>query len=167
MQIAIISDSHDNVINLEKIINWLNKNKISTLIHVGDLCAPSILKETLGPKYQGKIYMILGNVGDGLILEKLAESFPNVTYYGKKGEIEIDNKKIVFVHTPEEAEAIVNRDKYDLIIYGHTHQAEIKDLNGNLLMNPGTSGGLYNKATFAIYDTESGKIEIKDLDKLK
>lgn len=166
MQIAIMSDSHDNVANLEKTISWLNKKRIFVLIHAGDLCAPSLLKETLAPKYQGKIHIILGNVGDGVILEKLADSFSNVNYYGRKGELKIDDKRIVFVHTPDEAEKIANGEKYDLVIYGHTHQAEIKEMNDNLLVNPGTVGGLYNEATFAIYDTDKNKVEVKKLNDL-
>lgn len=167
MQIAIISDSHDNVANLEKLIKWLNKNKIFILIHAGDICAPGILKKTLGPEYVGKIHLILGNVGDDVLLEKIAMEFPNVKYYGKKGKIEIDGREIIFVHFPEEAEEIAKKEKHDLIIYGHTHQAEIKDVNGNLLVNPGTVGGLYNKPTFAIYDTEEEKVKVVDLDSLK
>lgn len=167
MQIAIISDSHDNVANLEKLIKWLNENKIFILIHAGDLCAPGVLKKTLGPEFLGKIHLIFGNVGDKVLLEKIAAEFSNVKYYGEHGKVEIEGKKIVFVHTPNEAEEIANKEKYDLIIYGHTHQAEIKEINDNLLVNPGTSGGLYNKATFAIYDTEEEKVKVMDLDNLK
>jgi hypothetical protein len=167
MQIAIISDSHDNVANLEKLIRWLNKNRIFTLIHAGDLSAPGVLKKTLGPGFAGEIHLIFGNVGDKVLLKKIAAEFSNVKYYGEKGEIEIDGKKIIFVHFPEEAEKIAKKEKCDLIIYGHTHQAEIKDVNGNLLINPGTVGGLYNKPTFAIYDTEKGKVKVIDLDNLE
>lgn len=166
MQIAIISDSHDNVINLEKIITWLNEKKIFILIHTGDLCAPSLLKETIGPKYKGKVHMILGNVGDPVILEQIAADFPNVKYYGQKGEVEIDKRKIAFVHTPQQAEELTQDGEYDLVIFGHTHLAEIKELNDNLVVNPGTLGGLYNEATFAIYDTESDNVEIKKLDEI-
>ena len=47
MKIAIISDTHDNVPNLEKFLAWAKENKIEQIIHCGDLCAPSILKNIL------------------------------------------------------------------------------------------------------------------------
>ena len=166
MKIAIISDSHDNVTNLEKLIEWLNKNKISILIHAGDLCAPGVLVKTLAPEFKGQIHMISGKVHDDATLEKVASQFSNVKYYGEKGEIEIENKKIALVHFKEEAEKLVAENKYDLVVFGHTHQSEIQKINQTQLVNPGTVGGLYNKATFVIYDTDTEKLEIKELDNL-
>ena len=166
MKIAIISDSHDNVTNLEKLIEWLNRNKISILIHAGDLCAPGVLKKTLAPEFKGQIHMIAGNVHDDATLEKVASQFSHVKYYGEKGEIEIDSKKIAFVHFKEEAEKLVAENKYNLVIFGHTHQSEIQKIKKTQLVNPGTMGGLYNKATFVLYDTKTEEIKIKELDNL-
>ncbi len=166
MKIAIVSDSHDNVANLKKLIEWLNKNKISVLIHAGDLCAPGILAKTLAPEFKGQIHIILGNVRDKTTLEKIASQFPNVKYYGEKGEVEIENKKIAFVHFKEEAEKLVAENKYNLVVFGHTHQSEVQKIKKTQLVNPGTIGGLYNKATFALYNTESEEIAIKELNNL-
>lgn len=165
MKIAIISDSHDNVANLEKIINWLNHNNITVLIHAGDLSAPGVLKNTLS-LFKGQIHMIFGNVGDEETLKKVASEFSNVKYYGKKGEVEIDNKKIAIVHFKEQALEIAKEKKHDIIVFGHTHESEIQEINRIKLINPGTSGGLYNKATFIVYDTKTNEIERKEVDKL-
>ena len=37
MLIAIISDIHDNLVNLTKCLNWCNANKIKTIICCGDI----------------------------------------------------------------------------------------------------------------------------------
>ncbi|MDP3244560.1 MAG: YfcE family phosphodiesterase [bacterium] len=166
MKIAIISDSHDNVVNLEKLINWLNENKISVLIHAGDLCAPAILSKVLATKFTGQIHLILGNVGDHKTLEKIAGQFKNVIYYGTRGEIELDGRKIIFVHFPEEAENLTLTDKPSLVVFGHTHFSEIKTINEIKVVNPGTIGGLFNRATFAIYDTKNEEVELKELEDL-
>lgn len=166
MKIAIISDSHDNVANLEKFIAWANENKISILIHAGDVCAPSILKKVLAPKFKGEIHLIVGNVGDPGLLEKLSQSLATVKYYGKKGEIEVEGKKIAFVHFPEEAEKLVVEKDYDLMVFGHTHETSISKKGSAQLLNPGTIGGLFGDSTFAIYDTKTEKIEIKHLEEL-
>jgi len=166
MKIAIISDSHDNVKNLEKLIIWLNENKIKILIHAGDLCAPSVLIKTLAPNFKGQIHIIFGNVGDKVLLEKAASGLANVKYYGLTGELQIENRKIAITHLKEDAENMIKKDKYDLVIFGHSHQSEIQKINQTQSVNPGTVGGLYNKATFALYDTKTGNIEIKELDSL-
>jgi len=166
MEICLISDSHDNVANLEKLINWLNKNNISILIHAGDLCASSVLTKTLAPKFKGQIHLILGNISDPISLERVANQLPNVSYYGQKGEVKIADKEIAFVHFKEEAEKLAAEDNYNLIIFGHSHQPEVYKINQTQLVNPGTIGGLYNIATFALYDTEKQTIKIKKLDDL-
>jgi len=56
--------------------------------------------------------------------------------------------------------------KVDAVFYGHTHQpvAE-RQPNGMWLINPGTIGGIYNKATYAVVETGNGirSVEIKEL----
>ena len=43
MTFAIISDIHDNLANLKKVIDYINKNKIGKLIISGDLTNPETL----------------------------------------------------------------------------------------------------------------------------
>jgi len=53
---------------------------------------------------------------------------------------------------------------YDLIFYGHTHRPWTEKYNGLELINPGNLAGQINKASFAIYDTKSNKLELKILE---
>ncbi len=175
MKIAIISDTHDNIPNLEKALSWINSQKISLIIHCGDLCAPSILTEVLVPKFSGQIHLIYGNVGDRELLEEKVKEFKNVKFYGDKGEIKIDKKSIAFVHKPEEAKRIGKIGKYDLIFYGHTHKPWEENFKFQIsnskfkivrLVNPGNLAGMFYKATFAVYDTTTDKLELKILETL-
>lgn len=103
MKIAIMSDSHDNIVNLTKALKFINKEKIKTLIHCGDLCAPSILTEVLAPNFKGKIHLVHGNVGDPELLERVAKRYKNITIYGYKGETTIDKKKSLLLIFPKMA----------------------------------------------------------------
>src|SRR3989338_11498263 len=122
MRIAIISDSHDNLPNIEKFIAWANKNKIEIMIHCGDLAAPSIIKEEFGPKFKGEFHFIHGNVADRELNQKVAGDFKHVTCHGDQGELEVDAKKIAFNHYPRQAEELAKSGKYDLVFYGHDHK---------------------------------------------
>lgn len=175
MHIAIISDTHDNIPNLEKFLNWAKDNKIEAIIHCGDLCAPAFLTKVLAPNFSGQIHLIYGNVGDREKLTAEVKDFPNVKFYGDFGEIELDNKKIAFVHQPEEAKKMAETGKYDLVFYGHNHKPWIQKMRieadhnqrkSALLVNPGNLAGMFYKATFAIYDTETDKLELKILETL-
>lgn len=166
MKIAIISDTHDNVPNLEKALVWMKKNKIEQIIHCGDLCAPSILKEVLAPKFSGRIHMVFGNVEDRDLLPEVAAKFNNVKHYGDVGTMTLGGKKFAFVHYPDKAKKLARTGKYDLVFYGHTHIAWEEKVGKTRLVNPGTLAGLFAKATFAVYDTNTDKLELKILERL-
>ena len=166
MKIAIVSDTHDNVPNLEKALAWMNKNGIEQIIHCGDLCAPSILINVLVPNFSGLIHMVFGNVEDRELLSQKAADFSHVKHYGEIGEVEIDGKKLAFVHFPDDGKKLAETDKYDLVFYGHNHKAWEEQVGKTRLVNPGTLAGLFAKATFAVYDTKSDKLELKILEQL-
>jgi len=166
MKIAIISDSHDNVPNLEKALGIIKNQGISLIIHCGDLCAPLMLSKVIVPNFEGKIHLVHGNVGDPDLLEKIAQNFPQTTVHGQIGELEIENKKIAFTHSPEQGKKMAESKKYDFVFYGHTHKPWEETIGKTHLVNPGTLAGMFYKATFAIYDTEGDKLELKILELL-
>lgn len=173
MKIAILSDSHDNVPNIEKALKYINEQGIETIIHCGDLCAPSILIQVLEPNFKGKIYLVHGNVGDPELLEEVAKKYKNVEMCGDIGKIELDGKKIAFTHFPSVGRELAETGKYDLVFYGHTHkpwEEKLKIENCKLkivkLVNPGTLAGMFYKASFAIYDTKKDKLELKILERI-
>ena len=171
MKIAIISDSHDNVPNLEKALAIIKNQGVGLIIHCGDLCAPSMLSKVIAPDFQGEIHIVHGNVGDPDLLEEIAKKFPQTTIHGKIGELKIENKKIAFTHFPEEGKKLAESQKYDFVFYGHTHkpwEETLRLVQGKKcrLVNPGTLAGMFYKATFAIYDTETDELELKILELL-
>lgn len=166
MKIAIVSDSHDNLPNIQKMLNWVNKNKIEMMIHCGDLAAPSVIVKELGPKFSGPIHFIHGNVADRELNQKVANDFKHITCHGDTGELEVEEKKIAFCHYPAEAEELAQTGKYNLIFYGHDHKPWEKQINKTKLLNPGTLAGMFNKATFAVYDTKTDKAELILLERI-
>ena len=167
MKIAIISDIHDNLVNLEKCLNWCGQNDIKELIMCGDLCAPATLVKVLAPKFRGKIHMVYGNVADRDLEKEKAKGFSHVIHYGDLGEFKIESRKIALIHYPDKAKKLAEKNKYDIIFYGHSHAPWMEEINNTQLVNPGTLAGMFNKATFAVWDSENGNIELKILETLK
>ena len=166
MRIAIVADSHDNIPNIEKFLDWANKNQVDLIIHCGDLAAPSVILKEFGPKFSGPIHFIHGNVADKELNEEVAKKFKHVTCHGETGQLKIDRKIIVFCHYPWLAEKMAKTQKYDLVFYGHDHTPWEKQIGKTRLLNPGTLAGMFNKATFAVYDTKTDKVELILLEKL-
>ncbi len=153
MKFAIVSDTHDNIKNFLKIIDFLNKEKIATILHCGDICNQEIMDEAV-KSFKGKIYYVHGN-GD-YELPELPE----------KMEIQLGGKKIFINHYPEIAKKAAESGKYDLVFYGHTHKPWEEKVGKCRLVNPGEVAGQRYKPTFALYDTETDKLELKILERM-
>ena len=153
MKIAIVSDTHDNIDNFNKIIDFLHKENIGTILHCGDICNQEIIDQAL-KNFKGEIMFVRGN-GD-FELHNIPE----------KLEIELGDKKIFFNHYPDIAKKKAESGKFDLVFYGHTHRPWVEMIGNCKLVNPGEVAGQRFKPTFAIYDTENDKLELKILEKI-
>lgn len=166
MLIAIISDTHDNFTNIEKFLSWAKENKIEIIIHCGDITTTEVITKLFAPT-QINFHYVLGNIGDRQSLLIIGNHFPNIHCYGDQGELKLNNLQIGFCHFPEVAQQLAQQGNYQLIFYGHTHKPWIETLDNNCqLINPGTLGGVFQKATFAVYDTKTKKLELKILELL-
>lgn len=166
MKLAIISDSHDNVPNIEKFLNWAKQEKVETIIHCGDIAAPIMVKEYFA-KFKGKVFLVFGNVADRELLPKICAQLKNVKLFGDQGEIDWRGIKIAFCHFPEQARELAQSGKYNFVFFGHTHKPGLEKIGNCFLVNPGTLAGLFQRASFAVYDHKNQKLELKILDELK
>jgi uncharacterized protein len=166
MKIAIISDSHDNIPNIEKFLLWAKENKIETIIHCGDIAAPRVVKEVFEPQFAGEMHLVHGNVSDRDVLYEVCDEIKKFTLHGDEGELEVDEIKMAFCHFPEKANELAESNKYDVVFYGHTHKPWIEKVGNAQIVNPGTLAGLFSKATFSVYDTKTKELKLKLLEKL-
>lgn len=166
MKIAIISDSHDNLENLKKIIDFLEREKIKILIHCGDVASLETLEEIL-KRFSGKVYLVLGNMDRDYKLEEKIQLLPKKLKFGKEFlEIEIGKKKLAISHFPDLARELAKTQKYDYVFYGHTHLLSKKAIQKTKLICPGEVAGIFFKSTFLILDLENESLEIKLVEKL-
>ncbi len=153
MKIAICSDSHDNMTNIERMIESALKHKIDILIHLGDFVAPFAIK----PFSRLKNFVgILGNNDGELIgLNSVAKGSL------KKGpiETEIGGKSFLLMHEPFALEKLSSQ--FDYVCYGHTHHPEITKTKRGAIINPGElCGYLTGTASWVILDTKASDIKL-------
>lgn len=159
MKIAIISDIHDNLANLERFLVLVKELKIEGIICCGDVTTPETL-ELLTEGFSGLIKLANGNME--IRREEFAEvakKHQNLEVFEEVGEWEVDGLKLAFAHKPEQIEPVVEAGGRDFVFYGHTHKPWIK----GVAVNPGTLGGVFTFPTFAVLDTKTGKLELKKL----
>jgi len=132
--IGIISDTHDNVINIKKAVDIFKKNNVEFVIHAGDIIAPATVKFFEGVKMK----FIFGNCdGDRAKIEEKVKEF-GWEHHGRIMELKIKNKTIGVVHGDDLLiwDKMVNKG-YDYLIHGHTHVPEDKKINKTRILCPG------------------------------
>ncbi|HNS02803.1 MAG TPA: YfcE family phosphodiesterase [Anaerolineae bacterium] len=161
MIIAVLSDIHDNIWNLADALAQVQAAGAQELIFCGDFCAPFTLSQ-IGEGFAGPVHAVLGNNdGDPRLLQLNAQAAGNVTLYGQYAELPLDGRLVAVNHYPEIARRLAESGQFDLVCYGHNHQAAVEQVGRGLLANPGEIMGRFGAPSFGLYDTVSGRFEVR------
>jgi uncharacterized protein len=170
MKIGIISDTHDDIENVQRAIDIFNKEQTQYVIHAGDYVFPGVVLEF--KRLNAKLIGVLGN-NDG---EKgqLLKAFLDVDgeLKGELGELHINDLKIGIYHgtSAEIKRRLIESGRYNIVVCGHTHRIEpagasignYSDDTSTLILNPGTGhkkteslAGAFVEGGVIILDTQS------------
>lgn len=121
--IGVISDTH-GLMRSEALEGLEN---VALIVHAGDIGDPSVIErlQRIAP-----IIAVRGNVDTG----EWAKRFPRIETF------EIVHKKFLLVHELKGLGVEPPADDVAVVIYGHSHRAEIRRENGVLYFNPGSIG---------------------------
>lgn len=163
MKIVIISDIHDNHINLNKCLAWCEKNNIEEMICCGDVANDETIA-MMSKGFKNNIYLVKGNMD--YFDERAISKYKNIIYYNKIGRVKIDNLWIGLCHEPFLLAKVLEKGTCDIVFYGHTHKPWEEEKMGVRFVNPGTLAGMFQRGTFAVYDTVAKELELKLLEKI-
>jgi putative phosphoesterase len=169
MKIGIMSDTHDRLENVEKIVSRFKAAAVGAVFHCGDFCSPFVARKMVA--LEGiPFYAVRGN-NDGDI------TFLNTTF-AKLGpikepyqKVEIEGKKILLLHghaIPEDCITdIAKGGRFDIVVYGHYHHVRNEEVGKTLVLNPGEACGyLENAGTAMIVDLVHGGKPVVEVLKL-
>lgn len=155
MRILVLSDSH-NVILDSQIEEMKREGKYDLLIHCGDKYKDAeIFAEKLDTK---KVLRVPGNCDYSImdtenILIKEIEGIKFVITHGHLHNVKLNLNKLI---------NFANKNKADVVLYGHTHQSANEIIDSILYFNPGSpilpKDG---KASFGVIEISEGKIQSK------
>ncbi|MBM7869911.1 putative phosphoesterase [Clostridium pascui] len=133
MKIGVTADTHLSK-HPEKIEEIIKRyfSDVDLIIHLGDFTSIEVLHKM--QKYK-KVIAVYGNNDKGKLTEELRQS----------EIINIEGYKIGLYHGHGSGENTMDRaynefekDKVDIVIFGHSHQPIIKTKRKTLLINPGS-----------------------------
>ncbi len=158
MEIAIVSDIHDNTQNLNVFLDYCEAHDIGHIICCGDFCSPFIIS-AFGESGIETHLVFGNNDGDRSNITRLAMEYDNLHLHGEyigseDNLLVIDGVRIGVSHYPFYAKTMVKTGWYDAVFFGHSHLFHKQKFGNALLLNPGELAGIFNAASFAVYDTE-------------
>lgn len=159
--VGIISDTHDHKRNIITAVQRFNDARCSLVIHAGDFVAPFTAIE-FGKLKCPFIGVFGNNDGERTGLVKRYESV-GAKLYRMPYEFEYEGKRFIVMHEPDYVDDSLKRDDLDVIVYGHTHEIDIRP-GRPMVINPGEScAWLTDRATAVILDLDTMKAELIDL----
>ena len=136
--LGIISDTHDNRPLIRKAVRILSNRKINHLIHAGDFISPFTAAD-----FSGLTCPFTGvfgnNDGERLGLSEAYSSLGSI--HSVSTELNICERNVYIRHEPDAVESIAKSQEYDMVVYGHPHKIDIRQVGKSLLVNPGECCG--------------------------
>ncbi len=128
LSIGLISDTHGLLRNEV----YAAFEDVDEILHAGDVGDPAILTEL---EVIAPVSAVYGNIDGWDVRQHAAERL----------ELERCGEKIVVIHghqfgSPRAEELVAAYPESSVIVYGHTHQPVIAEVEGKLVVNPGSAG---------------------------
>ena len=156
MQIAVISDTHDHLENLDRAMAKITELSPELCLHCGDLCSPFVIEHLAACPCP--VHIVFGNnEGDRFTIQAAAAELANITLHGEVGFVQTRHGEIAFTHRPEFARGLACTGRYRAVFYGHTHRRKSETVNGTWLVNPGELMGLIEPPGWLLFDLADGK----------
>jgi putative phosphoesterase len=160
MKILVISDTHQNIINLTKFAALIKNTSFDMLIHLGDNYDDADI-------FLNQNFQLIRVPG-------VYSSFYQNPYIENRQLIELKGWKFFLSHTITshandlsndlKPEQVIAQKQCDIFLSGHTHIPLINQENQIVFLNPGQLKNLEEKghpATYAQINLTKSKIEIK------
>ncbi len=162
MRIGIISDTHDNLRNLESALEILENEDINMLLHCGDLSGPAVV-EALS---DFDVWIARGNVDHHPELEQTVLEVLGAGRLAERHRFVLDGRSALMVHGHRQGQLrrLISAGKYAYVFHGHTHRRRDEDIGPTWVINPGALGGMrWQQRSFCILDPESDRLRFVEI----
>lgn len=149
MRLGVVSDTHGHTAYTLAALRLLQQEQVDVVIHCGDIGSPGLV-----PLFAGwPAHFVFGNVDHDAAALRWAIREAGQTCHERFGTLELEGVKLAFLHGDDHGAFLdaIGGQEFDLVCYGHTHEAESHREGRTLVLNP---GALYraNPHTFAVVE---------------
>lgn len=138
MQIGVVSDTHNNLKNVRKIVELFNTAQVDAVIHTGDISQAKTLH--LFGALNAPMVGVFGNNDQERDSLNDAIAQHGFAFYEPPLELYWHDRRILVAHDPLELEGVQSPD-HQLVLHGHTHRHRHDQTADQLVFNPGECAG--------------------------
>lgn len=158
MRIGVVSDTHDNLTNVERILRVFESARVERVVHTGDITRARTL-EMLG-RLDVPVVGVYGNNDLERTALDAAAADRGLRFVDPPLSLTWSGRRILVVHDPSDHDTGA-LDRHDVLLHGHTHRCVIDRTHDRLTFNPGECAGMmegYNAV--GVLHLESLDVEI-------
>jgi len=162
MKIGIISDTHDNSINLEAALGILQAEGVTKILHCGDVCGPDMIRALVG----FEVWVSQGNMDRQV---GLAQAVKETLGRGRLAWLHkptLNGYSVALIHgdNEEALRDLISSGRYAYVCHGHTHRRRDDTIGRTRVINPGALGGMRRQSrSFCILDLGTGEARFVQL----
>lgn len=138
MRIGVVSDTHNNLRNVGRIVELFNAAAVDRVIHTGDITQAKTLD--VFANLHAPMFGVFGNNDEERDALHAAVHRHGFQFTEPPLELIWHERRILVVHDPLDFESAL-RSHHDLALHGHTHLQRIEQRGNQLLFNPGECAG--------------------------
>ncbi len=158
MRIGVVSDTHNHLGNVGRIVELFNAAGVERVVHTGDITQAKTLAVLSG--LSAPLVGVYGNNDlERTSLEAASRRF-GFHFVDPPLELEWANRRLVVVHDPRD----LGGDRWkghDVLLHGHDHRLTLERRDGSLVFNPGECAGhLPGRNTVGVVDLESFAVDL-------
>jgi len=138
MKIGVVSDTHNNLVNVREIVRLFNDAGVDRVVHTGDITQAKTLDVLAA--LDAPLYGVYGN--NDVERASLDAGAARHGFVFREAPLELRwaGRRIVVVHDPRDLRPLPP-DDHDLALHGHTHMGRCEREQGRLVFNPGECAG--------------------------
>jgi putative phosphoesterase len=138
MRIGVVSDTHNHLANVRRIVDLFNAAGVDRVVHTGDITQAKTLAVLGG--LRAPLVGVYGN--NDQERESLAASAARLGFALSEPPLELAwaGRRILVVHDPRDLPGAL-RDHHDVALHGHGHECVVERRGRCLVFNPGECAG--------------------------
>lgn len=137
MRIGVVSDTHNLLPNVRRIVELFNAAGVAQVIHTGDVTQARTVHALAALRAP-----LVGVYGNNDEREDIAPAAAQHGFAFHDGllRLTLAGRRIVVVHDPLDL-AVARAEEYDVALHGHDHRLVVERAAGRLRFNPGECAG--------------------------